>query len=113
MPSKAGVTRREENRAIRAEDMRERIRNSGMLTRVIDNIDKMQKLADQWDPEDAQSATQQINALQMTNNQAHKLLDKVLPIQKELAVEGELKIVAIDMIGIHEEAYEEDLEHDG
>ena len=103
----SGHTRRDEMKAIRTEDLRERIRNSGALTKVIDNISKMQVLADMTtQPEDELPISTRINNLQMTNNQWFKLLDKVLPTLKEVAVEGDLKVVAIDLTGIDE--YDDD-----
>jgi hypothetical protein len=53
-------------------------------------------------PEDELPISTRINNLQMTNNQWFKLLDKVLPTLKEVAVEGDLKVVAIDLTGIDE-----------
>ena len=100
----SGRSRRDENKTIRAEDLRERIRNSGCLTKVLDNIDKMQSLANLWDGDDHEvPIPTRINNLQMVNNQLHKLLDKVLPTQKEVTLEGDLKLVAIDMTGISDD----------
>jgi len=100
----SGRSRRDENKAIRAEDLRERIRNSGCLTKVLDNIDKMQTLADLWDGDDHEvPIPTRINNLQMTNNQLFKLLDKVLPTMKEVMIEGDLKVVAIDLTGIDDD----------
>ena len=103
MPA-SGHTRRDENKLIRSEDLRERIRNSGTLTKVLDNIEKMQVLADMVDPDEHEiPITGRINNLQMVNNQLHKLLDKVLPIQKEVSLEGELKLVVIELTGIDDD----------
>ena len=100
----SGRSRRDENKTIRAEDLRERIRNSGCLTKVLDNIDKMQTLADLWDGDDHEvPIPTRINNLQMTNNQLFKLLDKVLPTMKEVMIEGDLKVVAIDLTGIDDD----------
>ena len=92
MPA-SGVSRREENKAIREEDWRERIRGSGALTQVIDNIGKMQVLADMSEiPKAVSEASDyiapstQIHNLQMTNNQSWKLIDKVLPDLKAMEI---------------------------
>jgi hypothetical protein len=74
-------------REIRAEDMKERIRGSTLLTDVFNNIGKMQTLADEMEggeESNLHESTSKINALQMTNNQRFKLLDKVLPTPKEI-----------------------------
>lgn len=104
MAVSSGRSRRDENRSIRAEDLRERIRNSGCLTKLLDNLDKMQVLAEMANPDDNElTITGRINNLQMVNNQYFKLLDKVMPHQKEIALEADLKLVAIDMTGISDE----------
>jgi hypothetical protein len=106
--AKVGVNRRDEMRAIRSEDLRDRIRGSGCLTKIIDNIEKMQVLADTvTQSEDEIPISTRINNLQMTNNQWFKLLDKVLPTLKEVAVEGELKVFALEMTGVYDEPGED------
>jgi exoribonuclease II len=106
--ARSGHTRREEMRAIRSEDLRDRIRNSGCLVKIIDNIEKMQILADTvTQSEDELPISTRINNLQMTNNQWFKLLDKVLPTLKEVAVEGELKVFALEMTGVYDEPGED------
>lgn len=105
---KAGANRRDEMRAIRSEDLRDRIRGSGCLTKIIDNIGKMQVLAEMVNPDENEiPISTRINNLQMTNNQWFKLLDKVLPTLKEVAVEGELKVFALEMTGVYDEPGED------
>ena len=64
----------------------------------------MQTLADLWDGDDHEvPIPTRINNLQMTNNQLFKLLDKVLPTMKEVMIEGDRKVVAIDLTGIDDD----------
>lgn len=68
----------------------------------------MQVLAEMVNPDENEiPISTRINNLQMTNNQWFKLLDKVLPTLKEVAVEGELKVFALEMTGVYDEPGED------
>lgn len=87
MTSRVGRKRRDEMKDIREEDLRARIRNSGHLTEVNKNIDKMQQLASKMrggEKGNLGDTIAKINALQMVNNQRWKALDKVLPTPREV-----------------------------
>ena len=102
--SNRGKTVAQRNKAIRQEDLRERIRNSNLLTDILDNVAKMQSLAEDMDGDSANLHIQQINGYQMSNNQRLKLLNKVLPDLKAIEVEGDigLQVVEVSRIGMEE-----------
>lgn len=77
--------------------MRERIKNSNLLTDLIGSIDKIGDL----NPDD-DTHSNQLAGIKAQNDVRLKLLNKVLPELKatELDISGGLKLVAIDMTGI-------------
>jgi hypothetical protein len=113
-----GQTTAQARREERQEDMRNRIRDSNLLTDIIDNIDKMQALADITEaPKESEDGTKerdpvsQVNALQMVNNQRFKLLAKVLPDLKftEVSAGEGLKVLHFDYTGFDPEAPNRDI----
>lgn len=95
-------------RELREEDLRERIRGSGVLNQILDTIEEMREL-----DHDEEGAAFNLNKLSIVNANRFKLLAKICPDLKaqDLNVSGNLKVVAIDMTGLPSEEpddYEDD-----
>lgn len=86
-------TRAQLNRAIRQEALRDQLASKGLVQKVLDNIDKMEKLAGNDHFE--------LTKLKTANEQRMKLIDKYLPSLKATELTGDggdsMRITAIEL----------------
>lgn len=121
MPARS--KRAEAMKAERQEDMREKLRNAGLIEQAIESIEKMEKIQaemrDSTRDEDGEEVASNINdclgkikAVEITNNQRLKLINKILPDLKHTEVDGNLglKVLEINRTGMHDESDDEDLD---
>ena len=96
MPA-SGQSRRDVMRGLRQEDLREKISKANLLRDALDSV----KLIEALDP--TQDVYQnELSKIKAQNEVRFKLLNKILPELKasELNMTGNLKLVAIDMVGL-------------
>ena len=112
-------------RAERQEDMRERIKNTGLLNQIIDSVDEMDEIrqsvvgetrkTDEDGKETVESGNMaeswtKINMIQAINKTRLALLNKVLPDLKHVEMDGELgvKVVEINRTGVYDDDEDSD-----
>lgn len=85
--ARQGVTRAQENKALRQEKLREWLSKKCTAQHLVDNINKIEAL----DPED-ESFKNQLDKYRVANDQRLKVLDKYLPSlkQTDMNIEGNL-----------------------
>lgn len=84
-----GVTRAQENKAIRQEALRDQLSNQGHLQHIVELHKELHDLATDLDPV-------QVQRLRAVLDSKHKLLDKYLPTEKPseivASVDGNIQI---------------------